>query len=342
MLASVGMDLVVRFWDVMTGQQVHIHNRGNLALGRVRFSPDGKVIGATGNRSLYIWNAASGQRLVSRHLKDVKPEYDWVYWQTSTLYFSPYELSFSAENAKVYTSDASEQVSIWDSQTGKLVNSQKIIPGLKAYFAADGSIFTTSEKRVRHFDLTTASSDTALQTLDAQYPCRIAQLAVSGDSMTVAVSDGQGIQLWDVKAATQKAAFSLADNQFVSNLALNADGTLLAIARTDGGVEIWDMRLQKRIALAGIYGYPKPWSYGDAEFPVPIAFSPDGQLLVAGSSISGQLYFFDVRTGSQLRVMNLHRNGVTDLQFNADGTRLASAGLDGVVFVLEIVDQVTL
>ena len=117
---------------------------------------------------------------------------------------------------------------------------------------------------------------------------------------------------------------------------------MLAIARADGGVEIWDMRLQKRIALAGIYGYPKPWSYGDGNFPIPMTFSPDGQLLAAGSSVNGQLVFFDARTGSQLRVMNLHRNGVTDLQFNADGTRLASAGLDGVVFVLEIADQVTI
>src|SRR5258706_12273453 len=247
MLASVGRDAVVRFWDIKAGKQLYAHARGNLALARVRFSPNGKLIAATANRSLYVGNTRSGERYVAQHINEVMPEAQWIYWTTIPLNFSPYQLSFSADGSKVSTSDASDHVSVWDSQTGDLRHVQKIIPGWSAYFAADGTIFTAIEKRVQHLDPTSAAPDSPLQTFYPSVKSSITLLTVSGDSAAIAMSDGQQIQVWDVKTSTKKATINLASDQYVSNLALNVEGTRLAIARENGGIEVWDIQSQEMI-----------------------------------------------------------------------------------------------
>jgi WD40 repeat protein len=338
MLASVGRDTIVRFWDIKTGKQLYTHERGTLALGRVQFSADDKLIAATGNRSLYVWDTTSGQRYVAQHIKEVKPEEQWIYWDTTPVFFSPYLLSFSPDGTAISTLNTNDQVSVWDSQTGHFSSLHKIIPGGSIYFAGDRTIFTATDKQVQRFDLTSASTDVPVQKIDFQFEWPIDQMAVSGDSSTIAISDSKQVQIWDLKKSTKKATVFLANNFFVY-LALNADGTRLAIARQDGGIEIWDLQPQRKISQVEISGYLDNWVVSVNVFPIPMAFSPDGGLLVVGSSVSGQLYFFDAANGRQLRIMSLHRNGITDLQFNADSTQLASVGLDGAVFIVGIVDQ---
>jgi WD40 repeat protein len=352
-LASVAEDLTVRFWDIETQQQVSSHGGGNLALVRVHFSPDETLIAATGNRSLYVWDAVSGTKLVSQRIKNLRPDDEWLYRRTDAERFSPIAVGFAANGSQVFTSDMNDPtnvwdrqnnpLNVWDAQTGKLQGKQPVVPGLFAYFAGDQTIFTASERQVRHFDLAASAPNNVLQTYNPEFLEAIKTITISKDASTIAVSNRSEIQLWDVKTAQRKMKITVADHdvdffESVTTLALNNDGTLLAFARLSGKFEIWDTATSKLLTTAEIHhsGYLE----GDF-FPFPVAFSPDASLLVVGSSITGELVFIDVKTGQVLRVMQLHQNGVTDLQFNADGSRLLSAGLDGAVFILEISPQAT-
>jgi WD40 repeat protein len=65
-----------------------------------------------------------------------------------------------------------------------------------------------------------------------------------------------------------------------------------------------------------------------------VAFSPDGQLLAAGS-VQGRVRLWRV-DGRPVHVLDGHKGAVLSLSFAADGKTLATAGGDGTVRVWEV------
>jgi WD40 repeat protein/transcriptional regulator with XRE-family HTH domain len=65
---------------------------------------------------------------------------------------------------------------------------------------------------------------------------------------------------------------------------------------------------------------------------VPVAFSPDGALLAAGS-IDGEVGLWQVADGQQVALFAAHAGPVNSLSWNPDGRSLASAGSDGLLYL---------
>jgi WD40 repeat protein len=110
----------------------------------------------------------------------------------------------------------------------------------------------------------------------------------------------------------------------IRSIAFHADGRRVACAIQDGTIEIWDIVERSRVvSLAG------------AEPLVSIAWSNDG-LWVAASGLGGGLWVRDARSLEPVRTIGAEILGRSDwIEFDPSGERLAIAGRDGVVQLLD-------
>lgn len=105
-------------------------------------------------------------------------------------------------------------------------------------------------------------------------------------------------------------------------VAFSPDSTMLALAGSDGNVQIYDVATgeERRTFRGGPVGYPA------------IAFSPDGQTLAqsAGPTLDDLVTLWDVAVGRARKVL-AGTGQVRSLAFSPDGRTLAIGNLDGVI-----------
>jgi len=87
-------------------------------------------------------------------------------------------------------------------------------------------------------------------------------------------------------------------------------------------VQVWEPRTFKNIQTLQGRGYVG-WVY-------PIAWAPDGRLLVGGSE-QGIVEVWEVSSGQELTALQGHAFKVWDTAWAQDGKLIASAGKDGTV-----------
>lgn len=80
-----------------------------------------------------------------------------------------------------------------------------------------------------------------------------------------------------------------------------------------------------------LYALPTLVETGVLQASFPVLFSPDGQHLIAGTG--NRVTVHDVRTGGVISDLQEHQFQVTSLAANADGSLVASGGLDGAVYL---------
>jgi RNA polymerase sigma factor (sigma-70 family) len=113
-------------------------------------------------------------------------------------------------------------------------------------------------------------------------------------------------------------------------VAFSPDGTRLATAGArwvkPGQLKVWEVSSGKLLyKLRGIAGIRS------------VAFSPDGQQIVAGQ-FGGMLRLHNAANGGVQRAVQAHEMGVNGLAYSADGKRIATAGLDRLVKVWDVPD----
>jgi WD40 repeat protein len=81
-------------------------------------------------------------------------------------------------------------------------------------------------------------------------------------------------------------------------------------------------------------GGPVRFFWGEGDPFTSVAYSPDGNLLAAGSE-SGRVRLWTAR-GRVVRVLDGHKGAVRSLSFAADGKTLATAGEDGTARLWEL------
>jgi WD40 repeat protein len=146
----------------------------------------------------------------------------------------------------------------------------------------------------------------------------------------VTASNDQTIRLWDPATGQQTALLTVGHvsnvpvERHVSNVphldrdpvvAYNADGSRIASSAREGGAgmsRLWDAATGKEIAVLGKWQEDKS----------PVAFSPDGKRVAAGSGKF--IYLCDAVTGRQFAVLGPHLKMVHLLAFGPDGKRIAS------------------
>jgi WD40 repeat protein len=158
-------------------------------------------------------------------------------------------------------------------------------------------------------------------------------LASGGDGDWLVSAAGAGpAWFWNVESGQVEQVLGQAESR-ISTMARSADGTVLALALSDGSLMIWRVDEQE-----GGAALRHAINAGDRALE-SLAVSPDGRL-VAGGARDGSVRFWDAATSAETLVpLTGHRVAVRSLAFNRDSGLLASGDAEGRLLIWQLNDE---
>jgi WD40 repeat protein len=157
----------------------------------------------------------------------------------------------------------------------------------------------------------------------------------SGLALGPAAADGRAV--WGLATAPRRGNCPADEDDMVSlldpdtgkvvlrlrgrnDVAFGPDGRWLAAGSADGGVTLYDTATARELRRLG---------GGDGHFCRRLAVCADGRFLVSGG-LDGTVHVWNPETGERIRSWRAHRRAVEGMSVSPDGTRVATAGSDGV------------
>lgn len=141
------------------------------------------------------------------------------------------------------------------------------------------------------------------------------------------------IVVWDEQGKIVRSLPGLGGNQ---RIALNRDGTLLAVAGSPGAeqkLSLWNVDTGERLPAMDKLLASVPFPLG------PIVFSPDGKLIATTTvQEKGEIRAWEIATGAEKFVIKDRGGDIRHLAFSPDSTRLAAVGgaeLEGPEYTTE-------
>jgi WD40 repeat protein/serine/threonine protein kinase len=272
LLASAGLDKLVRVRDVASGRTLHVLGGLPGDVWGLAFSPDSKRLAATSGSDavggppgeLRVWELRDGEPppLVLRgHAGGI-----WC-------------VAFSPDGKRLASGGQDRLMQVWDALTGQpllqLKGHTDEVWGVA--FSPDGTRLATAgmDRTARVWDAVTGQEVCRLQ----GHAGEVWGVAFSPDGQRLATaSEDRTIRLWEAATGKQVQVFA-GHATAVCQVAFSPDGTLLASAagsrrRPDlpGEVKVWDVRAGRSLST---------WSEGAAGF-FGVAISPNGKRLAAG------------------------------------------------------------
>jgi WD40 repeat protein len=303
----------------------------------VAFAPRGDRVAAVtevkskGTGQLWVWDVSTGRMIASATVPD----------RTLSVTYAP-------DGTAVATGGWDGTVTLWDPATGRVLRSfsghSTPVRGLA--FLPDGRRLAAgaSDGRIILWDVT---SGRERMRLDRGHRLPVNGMAISHDGRFLAAAGGLGagaVGLWDLDTAQPLRPASLATGG--EPIAFAPDRAVLAAraASPAGPVVLVDLNSGRTISTI-----PVSWVRS-------LAFSPDGRLVAAGGD-DETVTVREPGTGRFVATYGGHRhrpdplgpfrnlmadvglvesrvqNSVWSVAFSPDGTRLASAGQDGSVWL---------
>jgi WD40 repeat protein len=340
-LALACGDGCIRVVDPDRGTTVREWPHGQGWVLGIAYSRNGRLLATAGRDwTVKVWDART-TRLVRK-----LPGHDG----------NVYGVAFSRDGRLLVSASGDMTVKVWDTRDWRLIDTKyghtDIVRGIA--FSPEG------------LRLATASYDHTVRLWDPAHGREILTLrghregvwcvAFSPDGWRLASGDVEGvIKLWDATAG-HESMFLHGEALEGQRVAFSPDGRSLATfgwcpARTkwaqmgtwlagkglapggDPVVQVWDLATQR-----------VRWTLGGHTRAVQgVAFSPGGERLVSvasegdghGRLLAGELIVWDTATGKEILRRGDGSGWGAALSFSPDGRRLATAGHDGVVRVLD-------
>lgn len=136
----------------------------------------------------------------------------------------------------------------------------------------------------------------------------------------LATGHWDNVTLWNARTG-KRIALLRGFERYVYGLGFSRDGKLLAAGTDDGHIQIWDVSKRRKLRTIDLEG-------GEVSDPV---FSPDGNLLAAGSYGTGTAFVIDVRSGAIVDRARVSDLGCGSVAFSPDGRVLIAPSTGGLI-----------
>jgi WD40 repeat protein len=274
------------------------------------YSPDGRQIVTTDDRSAQVWDAQTYRLLATL------PHGDAVY-----------QAVYISEGTRIVTACGDGTVRIWDAVSGALLG--KLTPrqpgGDRARY---GRVAASPDgKLVAAIDIKGNIAhvwDTATSTVLAEIKNDALEspgLAFSSDGRWLATTGGNDVRVFDTQA--RKIALTIRGLR-INRIAFDPTGARLITGATTGDASIWAIPSGARIRRLRDFGEPV-----DA-----VAFSPNGQLVIAASR-DGAEQVWHAGSGELQSQFNPRRSKILAVEFDRTSKLVLAAGTDGTVVVAD-------
>jgi WD40 repeat protein len=284
------------------------------AIFAVAFSPDGTTI-ATGSsdNSIRLWDSNTGE-----HIKTLEGHTDALH-----------SVAFSPDGKTLISGDQARSLLVWDLDSGKVLKTLKHSWVVKTVdFSPDGKTFASGGWL--DLKLWNADRNKLARELRASW---VDDITFSSDGKYLASGGSDGnVRVWDPDTGELLHTFSTGMER-VSGVVFVDKGSTLVCGGL-GGIQIWDVKLEKRLKK-----FPKQ---GDPDQVECLALNPDGRLLAAGKKNS-KIHLWDLKTAKLVDTLEGHLARVNSVAFSPDGRTLVSGGqiFDALLWETKPLDNIS-
>ncbi|AFY35308.1 serine/threonine-protein kinase [Calothrix sp. PCC 7507] len=304
--------------EAVLGQPPKI-SLGNIALANtlkstensvlsVAISPDGQIIASNSDRTIKLWNLATGESIstLNGHSQKVNV------------------VDITPDGRTLVSGSDDNTIKVWNIATGKqihtLIGHSDSIHAL--VISRDGKTIVSGsdDNTIKVWNLATGQH---IRTL-VGHQFWVRSIAISPDAKTLASgSFDKTIKLWNLtKGYTIR---TLVSAKTITSLAISPDGKILASANRDRTIKLWNIVTGEEIITLA----------GHANTVTSISFSPDGNTL-ASASRDRTIKLWNIATGEEIITLAGHNNTVTSVSFSPDGKTLVSGSEDRTIKIWRV------
>lgn len=348
-LLTISADGALRSWDAQTGAQRLTIPSADQEFLSAAISHDGQLI-ALGyeNGNIMIHSAADGRRrqILSgskgaaysvvfssddHHLLTSSADGFARIWNIpqgnetlridslQTFRLFPQSVAFSPDGESLLVASSDFNVQLRDAATGDLMGTRIIYRGelgtaVEATADRDRIVTLFPDHTSWGWSIALEIARQERRSLEGEF------VALSPDGVWIAVGTGYAVSLWRAGKREMIARLPKVNNAAYNSIAFAPQGRPELIAGNFQGVSLIDIADPQNPRI--LHDFP------DGFRVASLAYSPDGERFVAGSS-SGDMHLWDVASRTRLQRLRGHSGAVRSVEFSRDGSRIISASADG-------------
>ncbi len=316
LLATTAGALTIRLFDARSGRDLAPPAGHQIAV-RVVLPGKGKTLVTVSDRTVQVWDAATGRRLRQPYTTPVMVDY----------------LCCADQGGPLLLRQGPKAIDVWDPITGKVLRHLATEAGVSDWAIAvtpDGkTLALASGKVVRLVDALTGKE---LRRLTGHEPWAFRLAFFEDGKKLAAFSVDHHAHIWDVAAGRKLVQYSLvtprpATRDYASyTTALSPDGRILAYGSQDKQLALFELSTGREVVR--FTGLP--------DGVCPMVFSPDGRTIIWGGWHDAPAHILEVATGKERQCLVGHKGRVTSLDISADGKLLVSGSLDTTALVWDL------
>jgi WD40 repeat protein len=249
-------------WDVLSGKQLQSFDGHDYVVHSVSFSPDSsRVLTRTGTGRTKLWSVTKGKEIL---------DIDGTGKTAITTI-----AGFSGDGAKLLSLKGGA-LQLWDAKTGERLKVIKPDATIRSFWTGPGKddLTTLAGANLIRWNMATGAEQGRVA--PERLPTGIENCWLAPNGRRFIVSERNGpMKLWDAKTGALIGALAGLNAHNVSMLAFTPEGERFAVA-TAGDNHVHILDAGTGIELLAFPALPKPVGC--------VAFSPDGRLLLAGTS----------------------------------------------------------